>query len=110
MNELIGFSAGPGSVEVDGRTLPIDSGYPMGTAVTVLVRPEDTRIELSGHPGTVVRVSFQGAYTRISVRMDRLDVLVDVHDHASDPTDLQPGDRTTVAFDWTKARCEQRPE
>jgi putative spermidine/putrescine transport system ATP-binding protein len=108
MNELQGCSTGSGRVEIDGRSLSIENQLPSGTEVTILVRPEDTRIELSGYPGTVVSVHFQGSSTRVSVRLDRLDVLVDVHGHASDVSEIQPGDRTAVGFDWGRALCESK--
>lgn len=108
MNELPGSTPDARCVEVGGKLFAFDHGNRAGTPVTVLVRPEDTRIEEEGLPGTVVNIVFQGASTRASVRLDRLDILVDVHGHGSDLSLLHPGDRTAVGIDWANVLCESR--
>jgi putative spermidine/putrescine transport system ATP-binding protein len=109
MNELPALSDGPGRVEIDGKRLTLSHSFPIGASLTVLVRPEDTRIDPSGLPGSVVNVTFQGASMQVSIRLDRLDVLVDVHGHAGVLSNLGAGDRTAVGFDWARALCEQKP-
>lgn len=108
MNEMPAVARETGQIEIAGECRTIDHDFPSGTAVTVLVRPEDTFLDMNGLVGTVVNVSFQGASTRVSVRVDKLDVLVDVHGHGAGFTDLHPGDRTAFAFDCSRAVCELR--
>jgi hypothetical protein len=45
---------------------------------------------------------------KASIRLDRLDILVDVHGHAGELSELIAGDRTAVGFDWARALCEQK--
>lgn len=106
MNEFPATSKGPGLIDIVGRKVEVDHNLPAGTRLTVLVRPENARLEPSGLPGTFVRVSFQGASTSASVRLDGLDLLVRVHGLAEELSGFQTGDRTEVAFDFSQALCE----
>ena len=108
MNEMPAVAKEPGQIDIAGECCAIDHQFAKGTAVTVLVRPEDTFLDSHGMAGTVVNVSFQGASTRVSVRVDKLDVLVDVHGHGAGFADLHPGDRTAFSFDSSRAVCESR--
>jgi len=67
----------------------------------ILVRPEDVRISMNENEmtmrGTVTRVTFQGPVTVISVRVDVVDQLVNVH-AASGYTLAQVGDRVSLAI------------
>ncbi|MFM8855987.1 MAG: ABC transporter ATP-binding protein [Actinomycetota bacterium] len=110
MNEIPALSDGPGRIEIGGMPLKLSHGFSIGSSLIVLVRPEDARINPAGLPGTVVNVTFQGASMRASIRLDRLDVLVDVHGHAGELADLVAGDRTAVSFDWSRALCERKSD
>jgi len=110
MNELPALSDGPGRIEIGGRPSSLKHTFSIGVPLTVLVRPEDARIDPSGLPGTVVNVTFHGASMSASIRLDRLDTLVDVHGHAGGLSDLIPGDRTAVGFEWTRALCEPKSD
>lgn len=107
MNELSAISGGPGLIEIVGRPFRMDHGFPIGIQLKVLVRPEHARLESLGVPGTVVGVSFQGASSSASVRLDGLDLLVQIHGLAEDLSKFQSGDRTGVAFDFGQALCEE---
>jgi len=67
-----------------------------------LVRPEDITISEDENEltmrGTVTRVTFQGPVTVISVRVDVVDQLVNVH-AASGSIHAQVGDRVSLAID-----------
>mgnify|MGYP000492046965 FL=1 len=67
----------------------------------ILVRPEDVRISMNENEmtmrGTVTRVTFQGPVTVISVRVDVVDQLVNVH-AASGSILAQVGDRVSLAI------------
>lgn len=106
MNELPGISSGPGLVELAGRKAELNHEFPTGTHLTVLVRPEHARLGSTGVPGTVVSVSFQGASSSVSVRLDGLDLLVQVHGLAEELSGFQSGERTGVLFDFGLALCE----
>jgi putative spermidine/putrescine transport system ATP-binding protein len=99
MNELPALSAGAGRVEMRDKHCAMAHDHPVGTSLSVLIRPEDTHVDPFGMPGTVVNVMFQGATTRVSVRLDGFDVLVEVQGHGGSLVDLQPGERTAVGFD-----------
>ncbi|MEN9801913.1 MAG: hypothetical protein RLZ37_1038 [Actinomycetota bacterium] len=108
LNEFPAISGGPGKIEVAGREYAIDHEHPIGTSLSLLVRPEDTRLEAAGLAGTVVNSHFQGATMRIVIRVDKIDSLVEVHGVGDDLTSLQPGARTAVGFDRSRAVCEVR--
>jgi putative spermidine/putrescine transport system ATP-binding protein len=67
----------------------------------ILVRPEDVRISMNENEmtmrGTVTRVTFQGPVTVISVRVDVVDQLVNVH-AASGSVLAQVGNRVSLAI------------
>lgn len=108
MNEIPALSQGPGRIEIGGMPLKLGHNFSSGSSLIVLVRPEDARVDAEGMPGTVVHVTFQGASMKASIRLDRLDILVDVHGHAGELSELVAGDRTAVGFDWARALCEQK--
>ena len=66
----------------------------------ILVRPEDVTISVDENEltmrGTVTRVTFQGPVTIISVRVDVVDQLINVH-AASGSVHTEVGDRVSVA-------------
>jgi putative spermidine/putrescine transport system ATP-binding protein len=68
---------------------------------TILVRPEDVRISMNENEmtmrGTITRVTFQGPVTVVSVRVDVVDQLVNVH-AASGSILAQVGDRVSLAI------------
>ena len=67
----------------------------------ILVRPEDVTISVNENEltmrGTTTRVTFQGPITIISVRVDVVDQLVNVH-AASGSIQTQVGDRVSIAI------------
>jgi putative spermidine/putrescine transport system ATP-binding protein len=67
----------------------------------ILVRPEDVRISMNENEmtmrGTITRVTFQGPVTVVSVRVDVVDQLVNVH-AASGSILAQVGDRVSLAI------------
>ncbi|MFJ3900182.1 ABC transporter ATP-binding protein [Streptomyces sp. NPDC090025] len=64
------------TVEVLGRTLPVDGDAPAGRAVDVLVRPEDVKVAVDDDGidgagfGRIVGTAFLGATTRLTVRIE----------------------------------------
>jgi putative spermidine/putrescine transport system ATP-binding protein len=108
LNEIPAISKGPGRIEVAGRDYAVDHTHPIGASLSLLIRPEDTRLDPTGFAGTVVNSHFQGAATRIVVRVDTIDSLVEVHGVGDDLTSLQPGARTAVDFERSRAVCEAR--
>ena len=108
MNEFAAEVTGPGEVSVNGHRLgaPGASGFGTGSALSMLVRPEDLSLGEGGLPGTVTSVTFQGATTLIGVRLDVLDQLVsaDIGQGAADH--LQLGDRVSVLVNGANAVCE----
>ena len=116
MNEFPGSVIGADAVDIRGVTVPVTdtAGHRAGAPVTLLVRPEDTRLveptaagtATAGLPGTVAAVTFQGASTIIGVRLDVLDLLVNAHLPSAAASDLAPGTRTAVAVDARRAVVE----
>jgi putative spermidine/putrescine transport system ATP-binding protein len=108
MNEFAADVTGPGEVSVNGHRLgaPGAGGFGTGSALSMLVRPEDLSLGEGGLPGTVTSVTFQGATTLIGVRLDVLDQLVsaDIGQGAADH--LQLGDRVSVLVNGANAVCE----
>jgi ABC-type Fe3+/spermidine/putrescine transport system ATPase subunit len=108
MNEFAAEVTGPGEVSVNGHRLgaPGAGGFGTGSALSMLVRPEDLSLGEGGLPGTVTSVTFQGATTLIGVRLDVLDQLVsaDIGQGAADH--LQLGDRVSVLVNGANAVCE----
>jgi putative spermidine/putrescine transport system ATP-binding protein len=110
MNELPASVLGEDAVEVLGQTVRIRStnGHQIGAEVCLLVRPEDLHIVDGddGLPGTVTGVTFQGAATNVSVRLDVLDALVSAHLAGAGADDIAPGGRVKVAIDGARAVVE----
>jgi putative spermidine/putrescine transport system ATP-binding protein len=105
----------PGEVGADGISVagvrvgvPGPSGMPPGSAVIVMSRPEDLRVAaLDGDsgalPGTAVSDHYSGSSSILRVRLDRLDLLVDVH-MAADAESVVPGERVAVRIVPSRAR------
>jgi putative spermidine/putrescine transport system ATP-binding protein len=109
MNEIPATVAGPGAVQVNGHTVATTTtDQSAGTAVTLLVRPEDLALasDAAGLPGTVTATTFQGATTVVTVRLDVLDSLVAVSTAGSHDANRAAGDRVGVHIDGTRALCE----
>jgi putative spermidine/putrescine transport system ATP-binding protein len=105
INELPGEKGAEG-VSVAGVRVGVDgpTDVPMGGGVIVMSRPEDLRVgslspttngESSGLAGTAVSDHFAGSSSMLRVRLDRLDLLVDVQ-MAADAESVAPGDRVEV--------------
>ena len=105
----------PGEVGVDGVSvagvrvgLNAPSDVPIGGGVIVMSRPEDLRVgPLNGDgtalPGTAVSDHFSGSSSLLRVRLDLLDLLVDVQT-AADAESVAPGDRVGVRLVPSRAR------
>ncbi|HAP75840.1 MAG TPA: spermidine/putrescine ABC transporter ATP-binding protein [Acidimicrobiaceae bacterium] len=108
MNEFAAEVSGPGEVSIGGRRfgVPKVGDRQQGTAVSLLVRPEDLEITTDGFPGTVASVTFQGSTTLVGVRLDVLDQLVSVDVGQGAADGLQIGDRTHVTVNGSNAVCE----
>lgn len=112
MNELPAETVGAGAVRVGAATVSATHALGSGTAIKLLVRPEDLRLHPEETPddgiaGTVVARTFQGAATVVSVRLDVVDTLVAVHVSGMGAATLAAGDRTTVTIDGSRALCEK---
>lgn len=112
MNELPAEIVGTGAVRVGAATVSATHALGSGTAIKLLVRPEDLRLHPEETPddgiaGTVVARTFQGAATVVSVRLDVVDTLVAVHVSGMGAATLAAGDRTTVTIDGSRALCEK---
>ncbi len=101
INELPG-EVGADGVSVAGVRVGLDApgDIPLGGGVIVMSRPEDLRVApLNGAAtalaGTAVSDHFAGASSLLRVRLDRLDLLVDVQ-MAADAESVEPGDRVEV--------------
>jgi putative spermidine/putrescine transport system ATP-binding protein len=111
MNELPAEVVDAVTVRVAGLPVARPVGVPgpvagaPGTAVTLLVRPEDLSLGEEGLPGTVVVATFQGAATVVTVRLDVIDRLVSVHLSGSSTAPVA-GDRVVVAVDGRRAVVE----
>jgi putative spermidine/putrescine transport system ATP-binding protein len=81
MNQVPATVLDANAVEVAGHIVRVAHTQPAGATVTLLVRPEDTRIgdPDDGLVGTVASLSFEGVATTVGVRVDILDALVKVH-------------------------------
>jgi putative spermidine/putrescine transport system ATP-binding protein len=108
MNEIAATAAGANAVQVNGRTVAATPSQAAGSAVTLLVRPEDLSLvsETDGLAGTVTATTFQGATTVVTVRLDVLDSLVAVSTPGSADANRAPGDRVGVLIDGSRALCE----
>ncbi len=112
MNELPGVVRGSDAVEVQGGyvvTTPAAAGQREGSDVLLLVRPEEVSIGDvvdQGLPGSVTAVTFQGAATIVTVRLDVIDKLVSAHTSGTGATTYSPGDRVTVTVNGARAVCE----
>jgi putative spermidine/putrescine transport system ATP-binding protein len=103
-----------GGIAVAGVQIGVDapSGAAVGSTVTVMLRPEDVRVDRpgggangAGLPGTVVSEHFAGSTSLLRVRLDRLDVLVDAQ-RTQDAGPTAPGhdagDRVEVVLTRNK--------
>jgi putative spermidine/putrescine transport system ATP-binding protein len=105
MNELPATIVDHRSVRVGGVPVTVDSltGAP-GSAVTVLVRPEDLTVAPADDRdggrliGTVVVSTFHGVSVIVTVRVDVIDRLVSVLTAARGKVP-QPGDRVAISLD-----------
>ena len=108
MNELPATVMAQGEVEVLGNRIAVPSagGFATGTAIVLLVRPEDISVADHGLAGTVSSVTFQGASTLVGVRLDVLDTLVSVDVAKGDADQLTVGERVNVGVSGSSAVCE----
>lgn len=108
MNEFSADVTGNGEVTIGGMRVgaPGAASAAAGSAVSMLVRPEDLALSESGLPGSVTSVTFQGATTLVGVRLDVLDHLVSVDVGQGAADHLQVGDRVAVAINGANAVCE----
>ena len=108
MNELPGEVGAGGEVDVLGvrTSVPNATHLEVGSALNLLVRPEDLTLAEGGLVGTVASITFQGASTLVGVRLDIIDrlVSVDVGQGAADR--LVIGDRVGVGVNGSNAVCE----
>ncbi len=108
MNVLAATVSGATEVTVSGKAIgvPAAKGIAKGSAISLLVRPEDLSLAADGLPGTVTSITFQGASTLVGVRLDVLDQLVsiDVGQGGADSAAL--GDRVAVGVNGSNAVCE----
>ena len=97
MNRIPGRATATG-VSVLGREVDVrgDVRPAAGTAVDVLVRPEELSIDTAGAGGVVVGKTFYGAVTRVSVLLDG-GATVHVDRNSSDAASLDPGATVAVA-------------
>jgi DNA topoisomerase IA len=108
MNELPAVVNGNHAVTVAGQPVVVPhTTQPDGTAVRLLVRPEDMHLAEGGLPGTVVTCTFQGAATVLGVRLDTVDVLTSVH--VAGVADLNPGDCMTAGVPDGRSDNAQAP-
>ena len=113
INELPGVAGGNG-VEIAGISVGLDApaGFDVGAEVVVMSRPEDLVVEAadrdatglagSSLAGTVVSEHFSGSSSLLRVRLDRIDLLVDVQ-RGQGAVPLEPGDRVGVRLTPAKA-------
>jgi len=110
MNELVGQSA-DGAINVRGVAVPTAaaSAHPAGSAVKLLVRPEDLSlgpVDGGGLPGTITQTTFQGSTTLVGVRLDGLDSLVTVDVGHALTAEHVVGARIAVVVNGDRAVCE----
>ena len=113
INELPGEVGADGVLVAGVRVgLHAPSDVPSGGGVIVMSRPEDLRVaplptETNGESatlaGTAVSDHFSGSSSLLRVRLDRLDLLVDVQT-AADAESVAPGDRVGVRIVPSRAR------
>ena len=106
-NQLPGTVEGPGLVTVGGLSMAVDGAHGLAGAVKVLVRPEDivlVGVTAAGLPASVVSTEFAGPITRVTARLDVLDVLVTAAVHEADG--YRAGDRVAVLPDGRRAIVE----
>jgi putative spermidine/putrescine transport system ATP-binding protein len=112
MNEFPATVAGPEVLRVGSVLLsvPKTNGLSSGSKVLMLVRPEDVSLgrggaESTGLDGVVSAITFQGASTVVSVRLDGVDRGVAVHLSGATSTPAI-GERLSVTIDTDRAVCE----
>ena len=108
MNEFRAEVGMGGEVTVGGLRVdvPAMSARAAGSAVNLLVRPEDVHLQEDGLPGTVASVIFQGSTTLVGIRLDVFDQLVSVDVGQGRADDLAVGDRVHIGVVGANAVCE----
>ena len=121
MNEFVGSVTSHGSVDLRGCEVPLPMSAPVSIGasdIRLLVRPEDcsVRAETVESPsgsatigrlvGSVVSVTFQGASTIITVRLDRSDALVSSSMVSRSAPSVTVGERVLVEFETARAVVE----
>ncbi len=109
MNELPGTARAGGGVDIAGVGIDAPTDEPTGSAVLLLVRPEDVSMApLDGQSaeltGSVVSSVFAGPSTMVHVRVDTVDTLVTANIPGAAPYD--PGDRVSLRLDTRRALVE----
>jgi putative spermidine/putrescine transport system ATP-binding protein len=114
MNDLPALARADGGVDVAGVGLatPERTTAAAGTALRLLVRPEDVALALDGDGGglrgTVVSHVFAGPSTLVNVRVDTVDALVTANVPGAAP--YVAGDRVALTVDTARALVEPAPE
>ncbi len=113
MNEVPAVVSGTKTVKVGDLTLDVanTAGASAGSAVALLIRPEDLSIgeSIAGPQlsGTTVSATFQGASTVVAVRLAAVDTVVSVH--LSGAVTAPPvGSSVHVTIDSARAVCEPK--
>jgi putative spermidine/putrescine transport system ATP-binding protein len=111
MNELPATVVDANTVKVLDVAVPVARGTELASnsSATLLVRPEDTHFTSNGEAGLIGHVvghTFQGVSTTVSVRLNTLDTLVNVHEVGSVEGRLDPGDEVKVSLDGRHAVVE----
>jgi putative spermidine/putrescine transport system ATP-binding protein len=115
MNELPATARADGGVDVAGvgHATPDRTGAAAGSAVLLLVRPEDVGLAAlngdgGGLRGTVVSHLFAGPSTLVKVRVDAIDTLVTANVPGAAP--YETGDRVVLTVNTAHALVETAPE
>jgi putative spermidine/putrescine transport system ATP-binding protein len=115
MNELPATARADGGVDVAGVGLatPDRVTTAAGTALLLLVRPEDVGLAVlngdgGGLRGTVVGHVFAGPSTLVKVRVDTIDALVTANVPGAAP--YEAGDRVALTLDTARGLVEPAPE
>lgn len=108
MNEFPGDVTGAKEVTVLAQKVevPAARGIAKGSAITLLVRPEDLSLSGDGLPATVTSVTFQGASTLVGARLDVADRLVSIAVGQGGADSLRVGNRVGVGVNGANAVCE----
>jgi len=111
MNELPATARDANCVDVAGVGVGAAHDEPAGSAVRLLVRPEDVSLASldgeDGLAGSVVSAVFAGPSTMVRVRVDAVDTLVTANIPGAAPYDA--GDRVAIRLDTARALVEAAP-